>query len=1439
MAFDSRRTYLCYNNRDLIRDGFIPSFIEKEYLPVSSFNVRRLNNPPKGVNYIVGKDQETGEITSIRDRKKLLPASKIKIEIDFSKVMKNAVSNPFSPAALSFSPISSMVATPLLAPIGFGGITSGFTEITFQILETRKKINLSVAITQDIIDNGVLEFEEYPLSIFGIVKEHLEELSLDEVVAYKEEHPQARIGKDVDDNIVARIGLDFSNEQLDVLGKFSSGSWKGTRRKRIDGATDSDGLFGGRADSELKIVSTSGQSGLEEEREVVLLGEQEQLFVKIIEDDRKLKFRGDNFDAKGAGEYPFRIRGTSGIDATDKQIRIDTTSLIVGDTIYITYLSAIGDRYLRQNIEHKGTIGQGNTFGISGFVGAIGSDVDAFDYQIRKWKVPRFPVGISMSNIDEITENYSEDDDYKLKLDSFIAIDELQRNDPNFDLSLSASEIEGWRLSEAILWRRMRGGFFAADYRGILYYKNGGVTILYPSSEIRDQEWFVEYLKSLEFTFPSGPVDPNDPVDEDGNAKFSYLLTDLQKNIEDHIDLRNLPGFLFDTSEIVNSSLFDREKIHYYRPFANALKKVTKYINDDETTGIGIINLDLLPIICSSIETTKTTEIVKGKSVTHKNYNFSNFDVSSCGGSFNLEYYDLSYGVFDNTNAQPTKNFNCEEPFDIVNHHYFGTNYDAMNNGPGAWYDSGFIENDVFEWRPSGSSIESYWKLETPYYCDTFTKNSHVYIEKMGGNSLDNYSWIYIDTDPFISKNISSDASYNLRSLMISFKDEQMHNSLCYHKIENDFFESQLSMIKIDKTKTHVRDTYSNTVDGENVVEAYNHDKNIITGQNRILGDTPSYSYGIPITDEIFKLNNTEEDIISNFWWTSNLFTDTWEDGTSFNLNFSDSPPRANIPSNWYLYILEVKYSYVGADIKDIEKYISFYFEETESSVSNFKISDLITIGSDNVIRIKFNYYYGGPIQFLGEFWKKVNIIDVNAIFAAGNDETLNDNLNVDKYKIPSGQSAVVYDTMGRILVFYSNEQTSNIDVAISYDDGDSWIYNKNLIRLISGETASLPFVIKDDNNKKVHLFYVLNDAFLMYKKINTDWVVGDGIDALVEYDVPITYNAGDYPDTHDPERDYWGNYSEKGVMLRRQPSYFVAGLATDQYFIDQMQIINDISVFNNSLTDDDNLARKQTNRFLFEGDVNNMIDIFKGDPYAVYLSDDGFFRLFLISSGKLSIKKSSDSFSWQYDIFEQVIHKNYVSDELNKGFSEEISNIQIVRNDFDKSIVSVLYFNNSMLFIRHFQTNLLFPLYDIDGNLQNKQMINHLELTDEDFTINPTKNRTSHVPIFLVGIIPDQIKKDIISDIENEVPLGDSSLFIHFPYKDPDEPENKEKNKDMVNIFNENFRTDTDTQVYAETTAKGLIRVFYKDGFDNMNGIIIDSLTSPNLEVMNIFKEG
>ena len=113
MAFDTRRTYLCYNNGDLIRDGFISTFIRKSYRednsltkPVTTFNFSRLKNRPKGVTYTIKRlESDPTIIVEVIERKKLLPAEKLMIEIEFSKTMKNAVSHPIGPGAVVPTPV--------------------------------------------------------------------------------------------------------------------------------------------------------------------------------------------------------------------------------------------------------------------------------------------------------------------------------------------------------------------------------------------------------------------------------------------------------------------------------------------------------------------------------------------------------------------------------------------------------------------------------------------------------------------------------------------------------------------------------------------------------------------------------------------------------------------------------------------------------------------------------------------------------------------------------------------------------------------------------------------------------------------------------------------------------------------------------------------------------------------------------------------------------------------------------------------------------------------------------------------------------------------------------------------------------------------------------------------------------------------------------------
>ena len=216
-------------------------------------------------------------------------------------------------------------------------------------------------------------------------------------------------------------------------------------------------------------------------------------------------------------------------------------------------------------------------------MGAIESKADIFDYQISSWPVPILPSGIFMDNIDMIENVYTEDSDYKLSDINYVNIRRKERDIVDYNREQDSDEIEGWRVSQSITNQVQK--FWAADYRGILLYNGDNIspTVVLEEKDIRDQEWFTEYLEGLEFTSPTG-------------SSGQYLSSDLEKKIEDEIELDRESGQMFDISEVNNSLLFDREKIPYYRPFAQALLKVSKYDIKKNTSGVGIINLDLIGI---------------------------------------------------------------------------------------------------------------------------------------------------------------------------------------------------------------------------------------------------------------------------------------------------------------------------------------------------------------------------------------------------------------------------------------------------------------------------------------------------------------------------------------------------------------------------------------------------------------------------------------------------------------------------------------------------------------------------------------------------------------------------------------------------------------------------------------------------------------------------
>ena len=326
-----------------------------------------------------------------------------------------------------------------------------------------------------------------------------------------------------------------------------------------------------------------------------------------------------------------------------------------------------------------------------------------------------------------------------------------------------------------------------------------------------------------------------------------------------------------------------------------------------------------------------------------------------------------------------------------------------------------------------------------------------------------------------------------------------------------------------------------------------------------------------------------------------------------------------------------------------------------------------------------------------------------------------------------------------------------------------------------------------------------------MHKRISTTEFNND--DVFVDSIIPESYEVNDYDQSLEhPENAYWGDFSTLGQNLRRRVSYFVAGNSENSYFKKQMELNDELNESNESIED---INKQQTIRFNFVGNEENMSDEFKNVPYAVHIDGEGTYRVFMIINNSLSIKKSNGANNWKYDVKEVDIHKEYVDPNVNKGKVIKIHNIQVVRNDYDSNALSILYFSDNMLFIRHLSSYLL--------NSDEDKMKEYLELNSS----------SANKPIFLVGNMPEQMRNKKVEEINNSISREDSELLINIPY-----------NTQEVEKFNENFNVDMETQVFGYTTPQGLIRVLYKDNFGLLNSIVIDSLIKPTPEVWYVNQE-
>jgi len=1359
--------FLCYNNSELARDGYIePSM--SNVIPAEDFNFNKLKRNRKGVSYQLVKDDpnDPTKITNVIETRRLLPAEKLKVEIQFSKTLKNAVTNPIAPGSIPGA--AGFFVGNLFSGIGFGGITSGFTDFVYDIIDSKTIINEAITVTQNILDTGIVEFETFPISIFGIVKEFQEGVIDEEL--FRDAHPQARIELDISGDLIGYIGLDFTGDQTGRIGQHSKGSYQGGPRKRIDGATNSKGQFGETGSPFINIVDSAGDSGNPPEQEVILLPGQNNIFLEIIRDHRKLKFRGDNKDVSGVRYYPFKNREVD--DITDHNIRIDTADLNLDDIIYITYLTA-SERRVRQAMRHKGIVGQGNRFGVSGWNLEIGSEMDIFDYQIRDWIVHS-----------EFPEENAPDSEFKISYNQYVNWKKIEeRFNKNISESTTAVEkesleqeknemfnenfrlLEGWRMS-SIVTSRLEF-MWAADYRGILLMTDRQPAIVVvPFTKIRDLEWFVDYLKSLDF------IEKHiDPITKE--TIYDDLKIEIDRDSDRLKDMEEAP---IDIGGAANAVLYDREKVPYYRPFALALQEISPFSEDDNNSGVGIISLDvLLNAFFNSADTGLTSQDFYTELMHSFSQQIQDFFLSFRPSLKDLKFADLSLSVFDWTTSSPTQFIECSDRFPIREFNYNCHTYDP-SGGPGIWLTTSYIENQLFEWRPPGGFIESYWKMDTPYFCGDFKRDTRIYIEKVGGNSLDNFSWIYIDTRPDVIDSISIDKDVKKEKSYLSFYDNIVHNSLSYHVFSDGDIHKAYKHLGIDPLKGHSRAFLETDNDPSRINDV--HRNQVLLGYNNMLGDSPSFTLGKPITNlesasEQFGLEETFEE-------------DIWSNSSLYDLNFLDEVPKIhNVPFNWAFKNITVDYENIRQSYTpQLETYATVYFEGDDVAVNNFSLKEGPNDNGRNIISIDCSYYNAENIQLLGDIWPNIKINEIKA--------TIIDEFDLKKYKIDEGQSSIVSDGQGKVLVFFADSINSNISVAISNDDTDTWEIHRNIIRLLSDESATFPIALQDSKNDKIHLFYVLNNAYIMYKSIDTKLFLTDDVWKL--YQAPDYYNERSLDDDVDEPTSSLNKFTSSGRRLRQGVSYFALGDASSSFFIKQMDINKKIKQKNF------NENNNQTIRFDFDGDEEEMDITYNGKSFAVNIDDKGLLRLFFSEERGFSVRVSSNFAKWEYIGRNLPLHKTYFSDSDKEENVPVISNIQIAKNYFNDKMLHVFYFYNNMLLMRRIPSNILNVQYDTDDNKIDR---------DLRLALQVDSNMEDSRPMFIVGQITDNILQDRLDEIS--INTTSSSIAIFFPYPG-----------DSIARFDETMAIDTTTQIGAYATREGDIRVIYKDILGNLNAALI-----------------
>lgn len=675
--------------------------------------------------------------------------------------------------------------------------------------------------------------------------------------------------------------------------------------------------------------------------------------------------------------------------------------------------------------------------------------------------------------------------------------------------------------------------------------------------------------------------------------------------------------------------------------------------------------------------------------------------------------------------------------------------YPMFTNNPKSY--GGLLEGE-------GHAPADVYSLTVPPLYGKYDISTRFYMERATGWK----SWGELYLLSFLdSGSLSSSIDYYGNYSCVAFEDTVLSNSIAFQEFDGGKIQTDLQSLNYSIDRNHNKETF------DPATFKY-------IGYDCLIGSYPSYSYGIPINESwLYTCSNPE------------TYADVFEvEEANLVKNAFGTIESVSLDSQKLIYNM-----YLHIDEADIAKlrdyYVSFKFSDNDSVINNLIFPSI----RDEGITLKqfMALYPAGSIKFYGEIFTLLDIDKVE-LFTITFDK-------MNQFKALGRSVSLAFGSKGKIYIFYSDDNNNNISVAVNEDNTHQWVIYKDLIPLAEGESASYPYVMSSNNLNEIHLFYVLNNKFLMYKNIPI--YLFNCYDSFVEYVRPSIYDVTKYNTDEDPLKDY----STNGKTMRKSTSYFIHGNSEDQFFKDALEETKEIDVkIKNGV---DIVPRLGFRGYLDINQKSTSLDRLVSDPiFSIFKDASGNYKMFFIDDNKVSIKTGRSETDWSYLVKDfPHFHKNFIPADNNSVLP--IRNIKVLYRDSEPDLLHVLYFHDNMLFMRILHNSLL------DGSgVNNRSVISSLYITKG----SPTS------PIFLVGQLNSQLKNEKIK-IENNIANGmsvqdaneQSDLAVFIPYS-----------IDEVNKFDSNMAIDSTITVDGYFTKEGYLRIFYKDSGGKLQSLFL-----------------